>query len=78
VIKILAYPFVLIRNLFLMYYHGFRENRTARMLLLIVAIKLVVMFVVLKIFFFRDFLGSRFETDQEKSEYVLDRLTGKH
>jgi hypothetical protein len=29
----------------------------------------------LKLFFFKDFLGSRFDTDEQKSEYVLDQLT---
>ena len=33
------------------------------------------MFAILKIFFFRNFLNDRFETDQEKSEYVLEQLT---
>lgn len=33
------------------------------------------MFVVLKLFFFPDFLESRFKTDKERSDYVIDRLT---
>jgi len=32
------------------------------------------MFVVLRIFFFQDFLDSRFHSDSEKSKYVTDEL----
>lgn len=46
-----------------------------RKLWLIILIKLFVMFAILKLFFFKDFLGSKFETDHEKSEYVIDQLT---
>jgi len=33
------------------------------------------MFAVLKIFFFPDFLEKTFETDQERSDHVLELLT---
>jgi hypothetical protein len=36
---------------------------------------LFIMFVILKIFFFPDFLKSNFETDEERSEHVLEILT---
>jgi hypothetical protein len=41
----------------------------------IIIIKLIVMFAVLKIFFFQNFLKDNFDTDEERSEYVLDQLT---
>jgi hypothetical protein len=41
----------------------------------IILIKLFIMFAILKVFFFPDFLGTRFGSDQEKSEYVIDELT---
>jgi hypothetical protein len=31
--------------------------------------------VILKIFFFQDFLNKNFNNDKEKSEHVLDQLT---
>jgi len=43
---------------------------------LIIFIKLFVMFAILKIFFFQDFLGSNFNTDAQRSDYVIDQLTG--
>jgi hypothetical protein len=42
---------------------------------LIILIKLFIMFVVLKMFFFPDFLGRNFGTDEQRSEYVLKNLT---
>jgi hypothetical protein len=46
-----------------------------RKLWVIIIIKLFIMFAILKLFFFKDFLGSRFDSDKEKSEYVINELT---
>lgn len=40
----------------------------------IVAIKLFIMFAVLRLFFFPDFLGSRFSSDEERAVYVGGEL----
>lgn len=42
----------------------------------IIAVKLVVMFAVLKVFFFPDFLQSNFSSDQQRADHVLQQLTG--
>lgn len=42
---------------------------------LIVVIKLIIMFLVLKIFFFPDFLKTNFNSDKDRSDYVIDQLT---
>jgi hypothetical protein len=42
---------------------------------LIIFIKLFVMFVILKLFFFPNFLKTNFRTDQERSNHVLENLT---
>lgn len=42
---------------------------------LIIIIKLFVMFVILKIFFFPNFLNTNFKTDVERSNHVLENLT---
>jgi len=41
----------------------------------VILIKLFVMFAILKLFFFSDFLQSNFATDQQRAEHVLDRIT---
>lgn len=65
----------MVKRIFNFYYEGFKSMTVGRKLWLIILIKLFVMFVILKLFFFKDFLGTKFETDQEKSEYVIDQLT---
>jgi hypothetical protein len=65
----------LVKKVFLFYYEGFKGMTVGRKLWLIILIKLFVMFVVLKMFFFKDFLGGKFSDDKQKSEYVLKQLT---
>jgi len=57
------------------YIEGFKSMTLGKNLWLIILIKLFVMFAILKFFFFSDFLGSKFTTDQEKSNYVIEQLT---
>ena len=42
---------------------------------LIIIIKLILMFLVLKLFFFPDFLKTHFKTDADRSNYVIEQLT---
>jgi hypothetical protein len=42
----------------------------------IIAIKLIVMFAVLKMFFFPNYLQTNFSTDQQRADHVLQELTG--
>jgi hypothetical protein len=46
-----------------------------RQLWLIIIIKLFIIFAVLKLFFFPDFLKTNFNTDTDRSNYVIERLT---
>lgn len=68
-----------ITNLFLkvfyFYYDGFRSMTVGKKLWLIIFIKLFIMFAVLKLFFFPNYLKKNFNSDKERSEYVLEQLT---
>ncbi len=55
------------------YLEGFQSMTLGRTLWLIILVKLFIMFFVLKLFFFPDFLG-RHSTDAEKGEYVSNEL----
>jgi len=57
------------------YIQGFRRMTVGKTLWKIIFIKLIIMFGVLKLFFFQDFLGSRFSTDQQRADYVLGQIT---
>ena len=65
----------LAQKVFNLYYDGFRSMTLGRKLWLIIFIKLFIMFIVFKQFFFRDFLKARFETEKQRSNYVIEQLT---
>jgi len=50
-------------------------GKWGRQVWLIILVKLFIMFVILRIFFFPNFLKSNFETDQERGNHVLEVLT---
>jgi hypothetical protein len=57
------------------YYEGFKEMTVGKTLWMIILIKLAIMFLVLKLFFFPNFLKSNFETEDEQIEHVIQELT---
>ncbi|OQX99269.1 MAG: DUF4492 domain-containing protein [Bacteroidetes bacterium 4572_128] len=63
------------KKIFNFYYDGFTNMKLGKVLWLLIFIKLFVMFAILKTFFFKDFLSEKFNTDKEKSEYILKELT---
>ncbi|HEY9125397.1 MAG TPA: DUF4492 domain-containing protein [Bacteroidales bacterium] len=65
-----------IKKVVMFYVDGFRSMTVGRKLWIIILVKLFVMFAVLKLFFFKDFLGERFKNNsQQKSNYVLEQIT---
>ncbi|MFA6951018.1 MAG: DUF4492 domain-containing protein [Lentimicrobiaceae bacterium] len=65
----------IIRKVFRFYYEGFRSMTVGRTLWAIIIIKLIIMFAILKLFFFPNFLNTRFNNDEERSNYVIESLT---
>jgi beta-lactamase regulating signal transducer with metallopeptidase domain len=61
--------------IFHLYYDGFRQMRTGKKLWLIVALKLLIMFVVFKWLFFPDIMQENFHNDAQRSAYILEQLT---
>ena len=64
-------------NIFQFYYQGFKNMTIGKKLWFIIILKLIIIFVLLKIFFFQDYLKSNFKTDKERSNYIIDQLTKK-
>jgi hypothetical protein len=59
------------------YYDGFRNmSWWGNRVWIIILVKLFIMFLILRLFFFPDFLKTRFRSDEERSNYVLEQLTG--
>ena len=62
------------RNIYNFYKEGFQNMTLGRTLWAIVLIKLFVMFAILKVFFFPDFLNSKFEKEEDRANYVKSEL----
>ncbi len=62
-------------KIFMFYYDGFRSMTVGKKLWIIILIKLFIMFVILKIFFFPDILNENFSNDKERGDYVIDQLS---
>ena len=63
-----------LNQVFQFYYQGFRSMKVGKKLWVIIFVKLFIMFAILKMFFFKDFLGSKFSNDSDKSNYVIEQL----
>ena len=61
-----------------MYVEGFKNLSWGKPLWIIILVKLFIMFAILKVFFFPNILNSKFDTEQEKSEFVSKELTKDH
>ena len=62
-----------IYRVFYLYYDGFRNMRLGKTLWTIIAIKLFIMFAVLKVFFFPNFLKQHAEKGGE-ADFVMEQF----
>ena len=60
-------------RVFDLYYEGFRDMRLGRTLWAIILVKLIIIFAVLKVFFFPNFLKEHAQGDE--ANYVATQLT---
>ncbi len=66
---------MILKDIYLFYYQGFKSMTVGKKLWLIIFIKLIIIFIVLKLFFFPNFLKTNFKTDNERSNYVIEQFT---
>ena len=57
------------------YRDGFKSMTVGKTLWKIILVKLFIMFAVLKLFFFPDFLSTKFSTDEQRADYVIEQIT---
>ncbi|HHT04214.1 MAG TPA: DUF4492 domain-containing protein [Bacteroidales bacterium] len=62
------------KKVFRFYYEGFRSMTLGKTLWAIILIKLFIMFAILKIFFFPNFLSSKADDAKGKSEYIVTEM----
>jgi hypothetical protein len=65
----------IIKNIYQFYYQGFKDMTVGKKLWAIIIIKLLIMFLILKLFFFPNYLNTNFATDEERSDHVIEQLT---
>jgi len=59
------------------YFDGFRRMTVGKTLWKLIIIKLIVMFAVLKLFFFPNFLAENFHNDQQRADHVFQQLCAR-
>ena len=59
------------------YVDGFRSMTVGRSLWALIIIKVAILFLVFKLFFFRDELATRYDTDTERAEAVRQELVSR-
>ncbi|MGB2553430.1 DUF4492 domain-containing protein [Campylobacter sp. MOP51] len=64
-----------LKNIYDLYIDGFKNMKVGKSLWLIIAIKLVIMFGILKVFVFDENLNTKFKSDEEKINFVILNLT---
>lgn len=65
----------MVQRIFNFYVEGFKSMKLGKTLWILILIKLFIMFFVLKLFFFPNLLNTKFKTDEERGNYVLEQLT---
>ena len=68
----------MMKKVFLCYNEGFRNMTWGRRLWGIILVKLFILFAILRIFFFPDILQRDFNSDQERSNHVLEQITNPY
>ena len=63
------------QNIYQFYYQGFSNMTLGKKLWTIILIKLIILFLVLRLFFFPNYLKSNFKTDDQRSNHVIEQLT---
>lgn len=67
-----------IRNVLFFYIDGFKNmSSLSRKLWLIIVVKLVVIFVIVKTLFFPNYLETTYKSEDEKINFVIKSLTVK-
>lgn len=63
----------IIINIFNFYLDGFKNMTWGKPLWLLIFLKIIILFLVLRLFFFKPVMSGK--TDEQKSEYVGTQLT---
>ena len=65
----------MLKKIYYFYKDGFANMKLGKRLWVLIAIKIFILFAVVKYFFFPNVLEEKFSTDAQRSEYILQQLT---
>ncbi len=64
------------KDIYRFYYDGFRTmSWWGKRVWVIIIIKVIIIFAILRLFLFPDFLRKNFNDNKQRSDYVLDQIT---
>ena len=66
----------MLKRIFRFYVEGSRNMKLGKLLWLVILVKLFIIFAVLKLFFFHDYIGENAE-EGEETEFVATEILGK-
>ncbi|MCF7823014.1 MAG: DUF4492 domain-containing protein [Candidatus Marinimicrobia bacterium] len=64
----------MLSRIFRFYRDGFKAMTLGRSLWKIIIVKLLIIFVIIRVFILPDFLQSNFDTDDQRAEHVLQEF----
>jgi len=65
----------IIKKILSFYKEGFASMRLGRRLWLIIVIKIIILFGIIKWLYFPNYLEDNFDNDTQRSYYILEQLT---
>lgn len=66
----------LLRRVWDLYYDGFRNMTVGRQLWVLIILKVIILFCIIKVLFFPNLLERDYATDAERAQAVRHSLTG--
>ena len=67
--------FSVLKKVFYFYAEGFKNMKLGKTLWGIIGIKFLLFFILMKIFFFPNFLKENFSNDTQRANHILEKLT---
>ena len=63
-----------LKRIFLFYVDGFRSMTLGKTLWKLIFIKMAILFFILKLLFFPNLLKTKFDTDAERGNFVMEQI----
>ncbi len=64
-----------IKDILMFYIDGFKSMRVGKSLWKLIIIKLIIIFAIIKVLFFSDFLKTHFHSEQARADYVFNQIS---